>query len=260
MSEAEIKIYDIMACNVYWDFHNSPMPKETHKMLVALNPTPGVKVPELIESIKAYGPNGYEVEFKNEKYDPTVYNGWFYTPELQNYWWMINLPTGFLEEGEYTIEVKCKDGRSDKKSRIQNNKPSDEAVESFLKNRDEILESFAPSKNTKINADSGLKNVELSWKTLKDVGGPDSFSVTRLAQASKPIEFDGNNLTYFDNIYFERLVKNNEAAGQNRAKVTVPVELKPDSTYGYFVEITDGNIAGDANYCIFQEHQFFQTP
>lgn len=259
MATTEIKIYDIMACNVYWDFQGSVMPKETHKMLVALYPTPEVKAPDMIEVIKAYGPDGYEVTFKNEKYDNKALNGWFYTPELQNYWWMINLPTGFLKEGEYTIEVTCKDGSVDRKSRIQNNAPADAAVEAYLKNYDEIFDSFSPSKKKPLAAGSGLKDVKLSWKTLKDVAGLDEFYVTRLAEASTTLEFDGNNLSYFDNIYYQRLVNNDPKAGQNINDVVVPKELKPNTDYGYFVEITDANIGGEANICIFQPHQFFKT-
>ena len=260
MENAEIKIYDIMACNVYWDFENSPMPKETHKMLVALYPTPGAKAPDLIEKIMAYGPNGYEVAFANEKFDNTKLNGWFYTPEIQNYWYMVNLPTGFLKEGEYTIEVTCKDGSVDKKSRIQNNEPSDAAVEAFLKNYDWIFESFSPSKSKPLPEGSPLKDVELRWSTLKDIANLDAFYVTRLAEASKPIEFNGNNLTYFDNIYYQRLVNNDPQAGQNRNQVVIDKELKPQTDYGYFVEITDANVGGEANICIFQAHQFFKTP
>lgn len=238
----------------------SRMPKETHKMLVALYPTPGAKAPDLIEKIKAYGPNGYEVTFKNEKYDNNILNGWFYTPELQNFWWMINLPDGFLKEGEYTIEVTCKDGQVDKKSRIQKNAPSDAAVEAYLKNHSRIFESFSPSKAKPLAADSGVKDVKLSWSTLKDVAGLDAFYVTRLAEASNTKEFDGNNLSHFDNIYFQRITNNDPSAGQNRNEVVVSKQLKPNTNYGYFVEITDANIAGDANICIFQQHQFFKTP
>jgi hypothetical protein len=104
-----------MACNVYWDFENSPMPKKTRKMLLALYPTPGVVAPDLIEKIEAFGPNGYQVAFANQKFDNARLNGWFYTLEIQNYWYMVNLSTGFLKEGEYTIEVTCKDGRVVKK-------------------------------------------------------------------------------------------------------------------------------------------------
>ncbi len=259
MGDLQIQIYDIMACNVYWDFEKSAMPKETHKMLVALYPTPGVVAPDKIEVIKAYGPDGYEVTFANHKYDNTKLNGWFYTPELQNYWWMINLPTGFLKEGEYTIEVTSKDGSVVKKSRMQKNAPSDAAVACYIKNRQEIFESYAPSRTKPLAAGSGLKDIKMSWKTLKDVGGPDEFYVTRLAEASSSREFDGNNLTLFDNIYYQRLVNNDPMAGQNRGEVIIDKELKPDTNYGYFVEITDANVGGEANICIFQEHQYFKT-
>jgi hypothetical protein len=31
-------------------------------------------------------------------------------------------------------------------------------------------------------------------------------------------------------------------------------------SYGYFVEITDGNVRGDANIRVFQPHRFFTVP
>jgi hypothetical protein len=55
-------------------------------------------------------------------------------------------------------------------------------------------------------------------------------------------------------------METNWKAGQNRGKVTIGAELKPKTNYAYFVEITDGNIAGGANVCIFQPHQIFMTP
>jgi hypothetical protein len=72
-----VQIFDIMACNVYWDFENLPMPKETHKFLVALYPTPGVVAPDIIEKITAYGPGGYSVNFKNQMFTNDTLNGWF---------------------------------------------------------------------------------------------------------------------------------------------------------------------------------------
>ena len=80
-------------------------------MRVALYPPPGVTAPDLIEGINAFGPNGYHATVANQKFDNTRPNGWFYTPEVQYYWYLVNLPTGFLKEGEYTIEVTCKDGQ-----------------------------------------------------------------------------------------------------------------------------------------------------
>lgn len=260
MGNKEVKIFDIMACNVYWDFESSVMPKETHKFLVALLPTPGVATPELIESITARGPNGYEVKFKNEKFVNDTKNGWFYDSQIANYWYMVNLPSGFMKEGEYSIEVKTKDGKVDKKSRLQRNAPSDEAVSAYLKHQNDILNSFFPSKTKPLPAASPLKDIKIKWSTLKETAGLDEFYVFRLCQASVPTEFDGNNLSWFDNIYLERLISKNTLAGQNKGEVVVGRELKPKTSYGYFVEITDSNIAGEANICIFQPHQFFVTP
>ncbi|MBN1474317.1 MAG: hypothetical protein JW914_06855 [Syntrophaceae bacterium] len=260
MSNAEIKIFDIMACDVYWDFEDSRMPKETHKFLVALFPTPDVVAPEMIEKIMGYGPGGYEVKFSNEKFNNETLNGWFYDPKIPNYWYMINLPTGFMKEGEYTIEITCKDGTVVKKSRMQKSAPSQAMVSSYLKHRQKILDSFSPSKKNPLKTGYPLKNIKCNWKTLKDVDNHDAYYVYRLAQSSIPKEFDGNNLAWFDNIYTQRLFQNQPKAGLNRGEVIIETELKPNTSYGYFVEITDGNIAGDANICIFQPHQFFKTP
>lgn len=261
MGNPEIKIFDIMACNVYWDFDKSPMPKETHKLLVALWPTPGVVAPDYIEKITGYGPNGYEHRIAaHDKFDNVKKNGWLYTPALQNYWYMYNIPSGFMKEGEYTIEIACKDGSVVKKSRVQKSGPSDAAVEAYLKNRDKVLESYSPSKTKPLAAGSSRKGIDLKWSPLKEFGGPDEFYVTRLAEASTPMEFDGNNLTLFDNIYVQRLRSGDTTVGRNRGKVTVEEELKPNTNYGYFVEITDANVGGEANICIFQPHQFFKTP
>jgi len=260
MGQNEVKIFDIMACNVYWDFASSLMPKETHKFLVALLPTPGAATPELIESITAYGPGGYTVQFKNEKYENVGKNGWFYDRQITNYWYMVNLPTGFMKEGEYTIEVKTKDGKADKKTRIQQDAPSDAAVNAYLKNHDRIFNSFSPSKTKPMAPGSALKGITCKWETLKDAADLDAYYVFRLCQASTPMEFDGNNLTWFDNIYLQRLTGKGDDSGRNRREVTVGRELKPQTRYGYFVEITDANISGQANICIFQPHQFFVTP
>ncbi len=258
MSNPELKIYDIMACNVYWDFENSPFPKETHKLLVALFPTPGVFAPDLVESIKGYGPNGYEFPLNvHEKYTTINKNGWLFTPAVQNYWWMYNIPKGFMQEGEYTIEITCKDGTKISKSRVQKEEPSARCVDFYVKNKDKIFNSHAPSKTKPLSG--SLKNPQLSWTPMSGLGGPDEYYVTRVAECSNPLGFDGNNLTFFDNIYVQRLRTGDVNAGKNLSGVTVDAELKPDTNYGYFVEITDSNIGGEANICIFQQHQFFKT-
>lgn len=260
MENQQVMIFDIMACNVYWDFENSPLPKEQHKFLVALYPTPGVATPDLIGSLTAYGPGGYVVSFENQMFTNDNKNGWIYDPNIPNYWYMVNLPTGFMEAGEYTIEIRCTDGSVVKKSRIQKNAPSEAVVDAYVKNRQILYDSFSPSEKNPLPPGAPLENISCSWSTLKDVAGPDCYYVYRLAEASTSMEFDTQNLAWFDNIYIQRLRDNDETAGFNKNGVTVGTALKPETSYGYFVEITDANIAGEANICIFQPHQFFVTP
>ena len=96
MAESTVRIFDIMACNVYWDFDGSPLPREQHKFLVSFYPTKGAPTPELIDSIVAYGPDGYRVEFANQRFTPDNKNGYIYDRTLDYYWYMVNLATVIL--------------------------------------------------------------------------------------------------------------------------------------------------------------------
>ncbi len=260
MIDTAVKMYDIMACNVYWDFENSPLQKEQHKFLVSFYPTPGTPTPDLIEKIEGLGSNGYKVEFKNQMFTNFNLNGWIYDPTLNYYWYMINLSTGFMKEGEYVVEVTCKNGDVIRKTRMQKNAISDSTVSVYLKNRQKIYDSFSPSKTKPMPQRASLKDVKCSWLTLKDVGDLDAFYVYRIAKGGSSAEADTQKLVWWDNIYIQRVYNNDLKAGLNRGQVTVTNELQPKTTYAYFVEITDGNVQSDANICIFQPHQVFTTP
>jgi hypothetical protein len=259
-----VTIFDIMACNVYVDFDASysdtPIKKEQHKFLVAFFPTGKVFTPGLIDSITAYGPDGYKVEFAvNQAFNAKNKNGYIYDAKYNNYWYMVNLSTGFMKDGEYTIEVKCKNGDVVKKSRMQNNAPSTALVASYLKNRKKIYKSFSPSTAKKLSAKSPLKDITITWATLKKLGGVDAYYIFRLSEGKVSREFDTQKLVWWDNVFVQRL-RGNKDAGLNRGEVVVDTELMPKTSYVYFVEITDNNIMGATNICIFQPHQIITTP
>lgn len=263
-SAPPVKIYDIMACNVYVDFDPSysdkPIKKEQHKFLIAFYPTGNVPTPNLIKSITAYGPRGYKVKFAvNQEFTPKNKNGYIYDAKYNNYWYMVNLSTGFMKEGEYTIEVKCKNGDVLKKSRIQNNDPSDALVASYLKNRDRILKSFSPSQTKQLSRKTPLKDIRVKWATLKSLGGVDAFYIFRLSEGKTARDFNTQKLVWWDNLFIQRM-RGNKNAGLNRGEVVIDIPLKPQTSYVYFVEITDSNVMGDTNICIFQPHQIFSTP
>ncbi|SFC45417.1 hypothetical protein [Streptomyces aidingensis] len=253
MSASAVRIYDIMACDVYWDF-DTPLPREQHKFLVSFHPTPGTPTPELIERITARGPGGYEVTFANEKFTGRNLNGWIYDGTLDYYWYMVNLATGFLPEGEYTIEVVCKDGTVLTRSRVQDSAPSRDLVAAYREHRETLLASFTTA------ADAPLDQVRCGWRTLKDLAGPDTYAIFRLAEGSSVAEFDTQRLVWWDNIFIRRARGTDPEAGLNRGGVTVGTGLKPATDYGWFVELTDANAQGETNICVFQPHRFFRTP
>jgi hypothetical protein len=256
MSENKVRIYDIMACNVYVDYDFASVNKQ-HKFLVAFYPLHDVFVPDLIESITAYGPKGYTKEIKNQEYNLKNINGYITDQAFGSCWYMINLPTGFMEEGEYKIEVKCQNGDVVSKSRYQKSSPVEKLVSAYLKHKDIIYNSYTPGTVNGMPKGAPLENVKVKWSTLKDAAGVDAYYIYRISKGSKSTEFNIQSLTWWDNVFVQRL--GDSHYGLNKGGVTIP-RLQPNTSYAYFVETTDSNAMGETNICIFQQHQIFSTP
>jgi len=257
VSGPTIKIYDIMACNVFWDFATPGTPREQHKFLVAFYPTGGPPIPELIERITARGPDGYSVEIANQKFTGLNKNGHIYDRTTNAHWYMLNLDTGFMKEGEYTIEVVGKDGSVTSKSRFQKDAPGKAIVGAYLENQKKMYEAYVPGQGAQLSRASALKDVEVKWASLKDLAGQDAFYIFRLSRGSNIKEFDTQNLHWWDNIFLQRFTDPN--AGLNRNRVVIGNELSAGTPYVYFTEITDSNAMGETNICVFQPHQSFAT-
>jgi hypothetical protein len=259
MTNPKVKIYDIMACNVYVDYDFATK-KEQHKFLIAFYPIEGAFLPDLIDKITAYGPNGYKVEFINQEYHLRNVNGYITDKAFNSCWYMVNLPTGFLKEGEYNIEVKCKNGDVVSKSRFQENAPSEELVSVYLKNRDKVYNSYSPSESKKIEKGTPLKNVKVRWSTLKQLADLNAYYIYRVSLGKTSKEFNIQKLIWWDNIFVQRLNPKTKDAGLNRGEVVISKELKQNTNYVYFVETTDSNAMGETNICVFQPHRVFATP
>jgi len=257
MTQGRVEIYDIMACNVYMDFEDTGLRKDQHKFLIAFYPTGGAPIPELVESITAFGPDGYQVKIANQQFTSKNRNGWIYDRTTNGHWYMINLDTGFLKEGKYMIEVKCRDGSVRHMSREQRNAPSEALLSAYLKHREEIVTSHAPSKHHPLAPQAARRDVPVTWRPLSQLAGQDAFYIFRLSQGSSGKEFDTQNLVFWDNIFVQRMTQPD--AGKNRSEVIVRTELQPNTPYVYFVEITDSNAMGQTNLCVFQPHQVFTT-
>ncbi len=257
MTDQKLEIYDIMACNVYVDYDFATT-NEQHKFLIAFVPLKDVFIPDLIESITAYGPNGYVQEIANQKYSLDNVNGYITDVAFNSCWYMINMRTGFMEEGEYKIEVKCKNGDVVSKSRCQKDAPGKRLVKTYLEHKDVLFESFAPGTMNKMPEDATLNNVKIKWKTVYEVAGIDAYSIFRISKGATSQEFNIQDLTWWDNVFVLR--NSNPTYGLNKGEVIVQKPLKSNTSYAYFVEVTDSNTMGETNICIFQPHQLFSTP
>jgi len=170
-SQADIRIFDIMATNVYWDFEsNTSHNPRQHKFLVSFYPSGEQPIPDLLESITAYNADkSYVVDVKvNQKFTSENLHGWIYDALKNSYWYMINIDdpsvgeNGFLPSGEYTIEVKTKSGSVITSSRIQDNVPMEKMLETYEGHRNEIKSSFQPKLT-----ENGLT---VDWKGINDFG------------------------------------------------------------------------------------------
>jgi hypothetical protein len=258
MSETKFDIYDIMACDVFWDYGTPGLPKEQHKFLVAFYATHGKFHPDLVDAIKCFGPDGYETEIVNQKFTGENRNGFIHDKTTDNYWYMHNCATGFMKDGEYRIEVRCRNGEVKTKSRVQSSAASRNLVKSYLANAGKMAESFSPSERKKMPEGASLSVARIRWSTLKELSGQDAYYIHRLAEGASKSEWDVQKLVWWDNIFIQRIV--DPTAGLNRAEVIVNTTLKPKTPYLYFVEITDSNAMGQTNICIFQPFRQFTTP
>ncbi len=257
MTDATLRIYDLMACNVYWDFATAGVGKEQHKFLVAFYPTGGAPAPELIDTITAYGPDGYRVEIANQPFSVDNKNGHIYDRTTDSHWYMLNLDTGFMPAGDYTVEVRGHDGSVCRAGRTQRDEPGRAIVGAYTEHREQIRRSFSPGEGDTLPAAAQRDKVEIAWASLKTLADQDAYYIFRLSQGSNGREFDTQNLHWWDNIFLQR--GSDPTAGLNRDRVVVDNALDPGTPYVYFTEITDSNAMGETNICIFQPHQSFRA-
>lgn len=257
MAGPPVAIYDMMACNVYGDFENleaSAWPKRQHRFLVSFYPTADVPTPELIDEITVLGPDGYTRGITNQPFTEQNRDGWTYQPAVNNYLYLVNVPTGYLADGEYTIEVALKDGDVLSQSRFQQDDVGAKMVPVYLEHRERILSSFVPSIARPLPANLPLSGITCSWSTLSDVGGIEAYYILRLS------ELPSGKAIWWDDIFLQRDQGTDLMAGLDRSTVGIRAELKPRTRYAYSVEIADANALCETNIAILQPYQYFTTP
>lgn len=100
------------------------------------------------------------MEFVAQEFTPANTNGYIYDHALDHYWYMVNLPTGFLPGGVYSIEVLGVDGEILTRSRHHDIAASRSSVEFYTSHRSEIAKSFTPSGRTELETMPGDGELE----------------------------------------------------------------------------------------------------
>jgi hypothetical protein len=254
IEERSFELFDLMACNVYWDFGNYPGAEHQHKFLFAPAALNNEFHPDCVDNIMAYGPNGLEVPIANQYFTQEFADGYIYDASMGNYWYMKNMRNGFMEPGEYTIELTFKNGHVSTISRIQDSVPSDRILNAYLQSKEKIV--YYP--DAPLPEGTGLTNLEFRWGSLKELADTDAFYIFRLSKAEVWWAFDIQNLVYWDNVFVERF--KDPLYAQNKSSLVVPKTLEPDTGYAWWTEICDANKMGDTNICIFQPIPAFRTP
>ncbi len=175
MEKSELKgmsfeLYDLMACNVYWDFGEYPGGKCQHKYLFAVAAPPNGFDPICVEKIVAYGPNGFQTEIANERFVQKTANGYIHDARFGNYWYMKNMRGHFMEAGEHVIEVTFKNGKKSSISRIQDGEASDALYHSYLeaKPKDQVLaDEHAPGGDRPVEGGGELDIAEVAWRNRR---------------------------------------------------------------------------------------------
>jgi hypothetical protein len=195
---------------------------------------------ERIGSIDVTGPNGYRFAVDpHQRFTAANANGWL-PPSSGNGspWYMAFDRRGFLTEGEYAITVRFADGESRTRSRTLHE--ATPMLDAYLERRARIART--PAGSVALTDDA----VELSWTTLRELGGPSAWYCTRVAQGHSWPLIDSAAIVHEDDVF---------AGGVERGLDCRSTRFRPPAgvnDFTWFTEILDSNRLEEINLAIFQ--------
>lgn len=241
----EPDILSICACNVYWeDYQQTSLTGVKAAKFVVIFDSPSSVNLRLINSFLVDGPGGYRLDFKIQPFNFKNLNG--HLKEANGYvWFQVYDPEGFLENGEYTITLKYRSGKTSSMSRVL------DYTEDLLEAYQAMQPSFTPSG---IIQPSDVENIELKWTVVPEI---DAYYTTRMWNVSAPM-LSAIKKQLFYNSIFRHTDDSDPDIGLNNNSVKIPFTLDPAEQYSWFTEILDSNHLCHINIAIFQRWQFFR--
>ncbi len=220
-------IQNFMVCNVYWeDYAEQGLAGPAcGKFLITFRSLADID-PAVIKTVKIKGPNDFLLEIPSQAYDAKRQRGLVYDPLLKLHFLMALAPGGFLENGNYRLELTYSNGKT--LHREKSLETHNDLIRAWTAQKDQLSNQFQAGFNGSY--------WHLKWPVLKN---HPAYYCTRIAKAGALGEFYAN-LVYADNILGWGH-GNPLNTGRNKSSIRVPAHKLKDDAYLWMTEIMDHN-------------------
>ena len=244
MEQSLPEISSIVVTQVYQDT-GVGLDRRLGKFVVVFDNDWGRVDPQSIAHIEVCGPRNYHFDIRpHKRFDVRSLNGYVDDQYYGRVWYMAFDSRGFLEDGEYVIEVAFANGAIKQRSRVL--QYDDRILKAYLDCRKSI--KMRPTGFWKVGR--GPHNIPLSWTILRELTGLDAFYCARLSKGISWPSVNVHHLLFFDDIFAAS--EKDASYGFNKGSATVEGKAVSYSTYTWFTEILDSNRFENINIAIFQ--------
>jgi len=241
------EISAIVVTQVYSDY--GVLDRRLGKFVILFDPDFGRVDSNSITRIEVFGPRNYHFDILPHKlFNAFSLNGYVDDHYFNLLWYMAFDAKGFLEDGEYIIDVTFANGVKKQRSRVL--QYDDKILKTYLNCRKSI--KMRPTGFWKV--DRRTHNIPLSWTTLRELIGIDAFYCARLSKGISWPSINVQNLLFFDDIFAAS--EADPSCGFNKGLATVEDKAVSFSTYTWFIEILDSNRFENINIAIFQPNKW----
>ncbi len=241
------EIASLVVARVYLD---GPVPREIGQFQVWFDADPEQIDPTAIESVRISGPTGQDYRIRNTEFSTSSLSGYVRNVEEDYFWYQGVSLSPTLEPGEYTVDVKWKDGSRQFARRPYSGERT--LLDAYLDRRAQM--TYAPAGDT----ESAARETTLAWTTLAALSGPSAY-YTAWMSAGKTDSAD--SLTARGGHIFREAAAGDLNAGLDDGRMLMSTEATPlpVGPYTWQVQITNTNALDEIHTIIFSPAQPFSA-
>ncbi|MFX1276797.1 MAG: DUF362 domain-containing protein [Promethearchaeota archaeon] len=243
----------IGASQLYFDYKGDALNCEQAKFEVRFFGIVGEKNTNAIKNILIEGPQGYEFQFKKQRFDIQNLNGYI----VDNFnrgmiKFLAHDTNGYLEDGNYNFTVEY--WTDDIRTKSRNLKTNNNLINEYKKNRDKII--YSHEKKPEYEGDPSIY-ASTSWTPLSKFGSVDAYYQNYVSEGKISI-VNFHDLIFSDDIFTLSLLM--PSYGLNKESSLLNARWRPlklETEYSWNTEIFDSNNFESLNTRIMQPTQHF---